>query len=135
MKTMSERIPEDERMTQAEFRCVIEYLGLTQSDAAALLEVSPRTVRHWIEGKYVIPDGVREALERGEARTADAVGHLVAALNDAAHVGVIVYRSDADMWAARPEMKPWPARWWRHVVMRAATEVPGVEIDYENGAS
>ena len=42
---------------------------------------------------------------------------------------------EAKVQAEATGAAPWPARWWRHVVMRAATEVPGVEIDYENGAS
>ena len=35
--------------------------------------VSPRTVRHWEQGKYRIPDGVREEIEHLEAATAQAV--------------------------------------------------------------
>ena len=115
-------------MTPGEFRSVIDYLGLGQMDAAAILGVTERTVRHWTTGKYAVPEGVREALERGEAFTATAVGELVTALNDARDPAVLVYRTDDAMWTARPEFRPWPARWWRHVVMRACAEVPGVVI-------
>ena len=41
---------------------------------------------------------------------------------------VVVYRTDAELWAARPDTRHLTARWWRHVVARAATEVPGVAI-------
>src|SRR5690606_819281 len=52
-------MPDDERMTPAEFRVVREFLGLTPEWLAAHLGVSGRTVRHWEQGKYAIPDGVR----------------------------------------------------------------------------
>jgi len=67
-------------------------------------------------------------VEQVEQLTADAVGELVAALQDAADVSVRVYRRDEDMWAARPDTAHLPARWWRHVVARACEEVPGVVI-------
>ena len=118
-------------MPAGEFRSVIDYLGLTQDDTAALLDVSTRTVRHWIAGRYPVPDGVRDAIERGETRTAQAVDELVDTLKDARDPAVLVYRSDEAMWAARPELRPWPAKWWRHVAMRASAKVPGVAITFD----
>lgn len=41
---------------------------------------------------------------------------------------MVVYRTDADLHAARPGTEHLTARWWRHVVARAAHEVPGVVI-------
>ena len=55
---------------------------------------------------------------------------MVDALKDMRDPGVLIYRTDADMWAERPEIKPYPARWWRMVVARASVEIPGVEIAY-----
>ena len=43
---------------------------------------------------------------------------------------VLAYRTDEEMWAARPEIMPYPAGWWRMVIARAVSEVPGVVIDY-----
>lgn len=118
-------------MPAGEFRSVIDYLGLTQDDTAALLDVSTRTVRHWIAGRYPVPDGVRDAIERGETWTAQAVDELVDTLKDVRDPAVLVYRSDEAMWAARPELRPWPAKWWRHVAMRASAKVPGVAIMFD----
>lgn len=42
--------------------------------------------------------------------------------------GMLRVRRDEDMHASRPDTAHLPARWWRHVVARAAHEVPGVEI-------
>ena len=117
-------------MSAAELRVVIEYLGIDQRLLAAIMGVDERTVRRWIAGTTPIPDGARLEVEAIEAATARAVGELVSALRDAADVGVIVHRTDQEMWAERPELRPYPARWWRMVVARAAHEIPGLEIDY-----
>lgn len=117
-----------DRMTGGELSTVRDFLGLTGDALAAILHVNPRTVRAWESGKHPIPDGVREAIEQVEGDTARAVGDLVDALHQAADVAVVVYRTDADLHAARPGSEHLTARWWRHVVARAATEVPGVII-------
>lgn len=123
-------MPEDERMTDAEFKVVREYLGLTGDWLAEHLEVSPRTVRHWEAGKYAIPDGVRLALEDLEARTGAFIEGVVKQLMDMPDPGVITYRSDAEYHAAHPEV-PFPASWHRAVVARVAQEVPALAIAYQ----
>ncbi|MHA7134185.1 hypothetical protein [Oerskovia turbata] len=92
-------------------------------------------MRAWEAGAIPIPttrrEGrvpVREAVQRLEAHTAAIVDELVASLRDARAPGVVVYRTDADMHAERPDLAHLPARWWRHVVARAVHEVPGVAI-------
>lgn len=125
-----------DRMTGGELQTVREYLGLTGDALAAILEVDPRTLRAWESGRYPIPARprdpfkrpVREVIEDLEAYTAAAVGEVVAALQDASDPAVVVYRDDADLAAARPDAAHLGARWWRHVVARAAHEVPGVTI-------
>ena len=50
-------------MTATEFRDYLAQLGLTQTEAAQLLEVDPRTVRRWAEGNGVdIPGPAEHAL-------------------------------------------------------------------------
>ena len=117
-------------MTAAEIRVVTEFLGLSQRDLAAVLGVGERWVRKWFRGERAVPDGARREIEAIEAATGRAVGELVSALRDASDVGVVVYRRDDEMWAARPEWEPYPASWWRMVAARAAQEVPGVEFAY-----
>ncbi|MHA3724305.1 helix-turn-helix domain-containing protein [Leucobacter sp. HY1910] len=121
-------LTDTDRMTSAEFQTVREYLGLTLDAIAGILGVRPDTVRRWESGRDTIPYRVREEIEAIEAATATAVGDLVSALNDARDPAVMVYRTDAQMWEARPDTAHLTARWWRHVVARAAHEVPGVEI-------
>lgn len=117
-----------DRMTGGELLTVRDWLGLTGDALAAILDVDPRTVRSWEAGRYPIPDGVREDVEALEGHTARAVGDLVDALHEARDPAVIVYRTNAELWAARPDTRHLTARWWRHVVARAAQEVPGVAI-------
>jgi hypothetical protein len=127
-------IPDDERMTDAEFKTVREFLGLTGDWLAAHLGVDPRTVRHWEAGKYPIPDGVRQEIERLEEVTASFIGNVVDALMDMPDPGVIVYRNDAEYHAAHPEIE-FPASWHRAVVARVAQEVPALRIAYTSEGS
>ncbi|RPK56179.1 hypothetical protein EES43_24365 [Streptomyces sp. ADI96-02] len=120
---------DDERMTDAEFRVVRDWLGLTGDWLAAHLGVSPRTVRHWEQGKYAVPDGVRLEMESLEARTGEFVAGAVSKLLDLPGPGVFTYRTDAEYHAAHPEV-PFPASWHRAVVARIAQEVPGLAIAY-----
>lgn len=122
-------MPEDERMTPAEFRVVREYLGLSGPWLARHLQVSERTVRHWEMGRYAIPDGIRLAMEDLEERTAGFVDGLVGELLDLPEPAVLTYRSDEEYHRAHPEV-PFPASWHRAVVARVAQEVPGLVIDY-----
>ncbi|MHB1063572.1 MAG: Aca2/YdiL-like domain-containing protein [Georgenia sp.] len=115
-------------MLGGELQTVRDWLGVTVDRLAAMLEVNPRTVRAWEAGKYPVPEGVREAVECLEADTAVAVGEIVSALHDMRDPAVAVYRTDEDLAGARPDAAHLGARWWRHVVARAATEVPGVII-------
>ena len=120
----------DAPMTAAELLTVSEWLGLTQRDLAAILGVNERTLRGYVSGRYPIPDWLPGEVERIEAFTAAAVGQVVAALGDMRDPAVVVYRRDEELWGERPEFAPYPARWWRMVVARAASEVPGVVIEY-----
>lgn len=122
-------MPDDERMTAAEFKVIREYLGLTGDWLAAHLTVSGRTVRHWEEGKYPIPDGVRLRIEEIETATDGMVGAAVAACLDARDPVMLTYRTDADYRTHHPGVA-WPASWHRAIVARVAQEVPGLVIDY-----
>lgn len=119
-----------DRITAAELRVWLDWLGLTQPAAAAVLGVRHDTIRRWVTGREPIPIRVADELEQIEQATAAAVGELIAALSDAADPAVLIYRTDADLAAARPELAAYGAGWWRMVVARATAEVPGVHIDY-----
>ncbi|MFD7661032.1 DUF1870 family protein [Streptomyces sp. NPDC059788] len=129
-------MPEDERMTDAEFRVVREYLGLTPEWLAGHLKVSARTVRHWEAGKYQIPDGVRLEMEDLEQRTGEFIAGAAEKLQDLPEPGLITYRTDAEYWSAHPELDPlFPASWHRAVVARIALQVPALAIAYADAVA
>ncbi len=122
-------MPADEHMTDAEFRIIREYLGLTGDWLAGHLGVNPRAVRRWEQGLHPIPDGVRLHLEDLEQRTAEFIGGIVPQLLDLPDPGILTYRTDAEYHAAHPEI-PFPASWHRAVCARIAQEVPALSIAY-----
>lgn len=120
-------VPEVERMTPAELKVIREFLGLSSAALAKHLGVSDRTVRHWEEGKYPIPDGVRLEIEKLEAHTAEFVASVVEKVTDVPDPVVVTYRTDEEYRAAHPE-SPMPASWHRAAIARVAQEVPGLSI-------
>lgn len=124
-------MPEDERMTPAEFKVVREFLGLSGKWLADHLGVALRTVWHWEQGRYPIPDGVRTELESLERQTGDYIGRVVDRLMDVPDPVVVVYRSDAEYRAADPG-SPFPASWHRMVIARVALEVPALSIVFSD---
>lgn len=125
-------LPTGERISGAELRVWLDWLGLSQRTTAELLTVREDTLRRWLADREPIPIRVGEELEAIDAFTACAVGELITALQDARDPGVLIYRADNDLWALRPDLRPYDCRWWRMVVARATAEVPGVIIDYHS---
>ncbi|MEU7831411.1 DUF1870 family protein [Nonomuraea sp. NPDC049129] len=119
-------MPDDERMTDAELKVVREFLGLSLQWLADHLGVSLRTVQHWEQGKYAIPDGVRLTIEGLESTAAQQVDAGVGVLNDAPDAVMAIPRVDSDC----PPECPWPPSWHRAVSARIAQEIPGLSIVY-----
>ena len=119
---------EDERMTAIEFKAIREWLAVSGDWLARHLDVDPRTVRNWEQGRYPIPDGVRLEVEALEAVTAQTVTANIEALQIARDPAVVTYRSDEEFWNAVPDEPRWPASWHRRVAVRIAQKVPGLVI-------
>lgn len=115
-------------MSGGEMQTVREYLGLTGDLLADILEVAPRTIRDWESGRKPIPYRIPGAMEQLQTATASTVAEVTAALHDQRDPTVLVYRTDEDFHAERPDVVHLNARWWRHVVARAVQEVPGAVI-------
>lgn len=118
----------ENRMSGGELQTAREYLGLTLDAFAAIIGVRQDTLRKWEAGKDPVPYRLWEEVEQIEAYTADVVGKVVAGLHDMRDPEVGVYRTDEEFRAAQPNAARFTARWWRHVVARAVTEVPGTVI-------
>lgn len=117
-----------ERLSGAEFRATRELLGLTLEAIASILDVRTDTIQRWERGREPIPYRVRDELAQASAGTDTAVATLVDAMLDVPEPAIIVYTTDADLHAARPDMSHLTARWWRHVAARALRDVPGAVI-------
>jgi len=120
------------KMTNAQFRTIREFLGLTGDWTATHLGVSPRTVRHWESGRHPVPADVTLAMGILEARTALFVSEHVEELNSLPDPVMHVYRNDAEYHAAC-RASAFPASWHRAVAARVALGVPGLRIEYPSG--
>lgn len=116
------------RMDPGELQAVREYLGLTGDALAGMLGVNPVTVRRWESGRDPIPHRVPQEVAEIASQTSDAVDELAELLRAADEPRTVVFRTDDDLHAHRPDMAHLTARWWRHVVVRACQQVDGVEI-------
>lgn len=108
-------------MSEAEFRMVREYLGLTAEWLAGHFGVNLRTVRRWEHGQTPVPEGIREGMELLEAEAAEQVGRLVDELRDASDLVLTIPRA-----AGRYQQG-----WWRMVAARVAQEVEGLYVRYD----
>lgn len=116
-------------MSDAEFRCLRDWLGLTVAWLAGHLGVAERSVHRWEAGTQRVPEGVAAELLRLSEVTYGVVDGLVDALADTPEPAVLTYRTDADYRRHHPEVD-WPASWHRAVCARLADEVPGLRIGY-----
>ena len=119
-------------MSDAEFRCLREWLGLTTAWVADHLDVAERTVHRWEAGVSPVPAGVSSELLRLSEVTYDALNGLTGKLMDLPEPSVLTYRTDADHHVHHPE-QDWPASWHRALCARLADEVPGLRIGYWRG--
>ena len=51
-------------MTAAEFREILDRLGLTAYEAAGLLTREPKTLYRWLNGEVAIPEVAAKALRK-----------------------------------------------------------------------
>src|SRR5690348_13396099 len=116
-------------MTPAAFKVSREFMGLSDGWLANHLGVSSRTIRHWEQGKYLVPEGVEKAVIELKRRTQKAVSDLVEQLKGDPHPMATTYRNDDDYQAAQPDSE-FPASWHRAVVARVAQEVTGLGIRF-----
>ncbi len=131
--------------TTADLRVRREALGLSRAWVARRLGVAEQTVSRWESGARAIPGDVWPLLDEAENR-ADILVHtiLVRRRREAEAnaklgrgggqaVAVTAYATDADMWAERPELAPWPASWHRAALGRLRIELGPIPVTYAYG--
>ena len=110
-------------MTPAEFVTIRESLGLTAQWIAENSGMKLRTVQFLESGRAEVPEQVSSMLDRIYMMLDSAVDQAITAIEKVieqqgippSSVALVRYRSDADLWRFRPDMKPLPTT--AHAVM------------------
>lgn len=108
-----------ERLTDAELRVAIDSLGLSDSDAAAILGVHPGQLSKWLAGRQPIPQRLTGDVKRMVGTSAEWVRWLTGHLIWSEITTVYVFRTDTDLWTVLPDTRPFTASWWTRVVGQA----------------
>jgi len=102
-------------MTPAEFKTMRESLGLTAQWIADNAGVKLRTAQYWEAGRMAVPADVASMLESIDKMLNFSVAQAIEHIDDMssqhgapADVALVRYRTDADLWRFRPDMRPFP---------------------------
>ena len=110
-------------MTAAELKTLREALGLSVSWLAIQAGVRVRTVNYWESGKTPVPQDVEEIMRELEAQALTAVNQAVEtyiASGSPGEVTLLRYRTDADLWKYREDMRGLPATFHAAMLYRAS---------------
>lgn len=106
-------------VTTGEFATTMEWLGLGVRDISRILDVNERTARSWVSGRREIPDWLGDLVDDWQEEQTNLIMVLARSVESTPE-RMLVYPTDEDLWEAYPELKPWPASWWRLTVAQAA---------------
>lgn len=120
----------EETIGGAELRTLIAALALTPQDLATVLGIAQRSVRRWCENRTPVPPTIADQVEKIEDAFYDAVDQMVAHLRHQSDPVAVVYRTDEELWAAHPTLRPFPARFWQAIAYQAARAVPETTFTY-----
>lgn len=108
-----------------------EALGLTSSDLAYYLNVTPEEVHAWETSMDPIPDRYATKisdLERYTAHIIDNLAHKLAGTSTNI-TKIRIYPTDSALRNTHPELKTLPASWWRIAVYHALTRHPHTPVE------
>lgn len=119
-------------MTAAHFRALRSYLGLSLTDVASLLDVSPNSARMWDTGRARVPAGVADELLDMHRQTTETVERLARHYETHPHEWPMeIPRTPEDGEAWMPTVGVgWTLDWWKHVGIRVCERVPGLTLDW-----
>lgn len=103
-------------MTPAELKTIRESLGLPVQWLAERANVQRRTVEYWEAGRSPVPADVAALILQIDAQFAEATRQALAVVDEQTEkqgqppetVRLYRYRDDAELWAARPDMRGLP---------------------------
>jgi len=116
-------------MTGAEFRCLREYLGLTNAWLADYLGVHERSVNRWGDDISPIPPGIADDMQKLDADAAMSVDAGVAHLRTTNSRTWTTWRTDDALHAAHPD-DGHTAQWHRAIAARIRERVAGVVLEF-----
>lgn len=120
-------------MNAAEFRCTRELLGLSPEWLANHLGVSRRSLDRWEAGVSRIPRGVAVEMITINDYTNNELSLLIRMAARKTGFEFTTYRNDEDMDADN-NRSPYPASWHRALAGRLFIEMPGVKLNFYEGA-
>lgn len=104
-------------MTPAELKTIRESLGLPVQWLAERANVQRRTVEYWEAGRSKVPDDVAALILQIDAQFTESTRQSLAVVDEQTEkqgqppetVRLYRYRDDAELWAARTDMRGLPA--------------------------
>lgn len=134
-------------MTGAELKSDVEALGLTSQWLAVRFGVQKRSVDYWMSGRSRVPDDVAQFVAAQETKVQGiieramlSVDALTAGRQNAPDmIGLVRYRTDADLWHYHPDMIGFPASHHAATLSRVrralwARRLPSVIVWMDNSA-
>lgn len=114
-------------MQPIELQARREALGLSQGSLASLLGVAQATIARWESGTRGIPENLSEELAQQEEIVENLLDRASEWLDavDGEPIELRVYATDADLWAAHPEMLGIPSVLHRVAMARAKAVADG----------
>lgn len=117
-------------MKAARVRMLRQWLGMEDRILAPLLGISEITLRNYQRERKAISPAVQERLEALVARSDDLVEEILASLEGVAEPRVLIFRSNDELWAAHPRLRPMPVGWHRMIISRVVDAMPEVDVDF-----
>lgn len=113
-------------MTGAELKSDVEALGLTSQWLADHFNVQKRTVDYWMSGRFRVPDDVAQFVAAQETKVQSIIQRAMASVDaltadrlDAPEIiGLVRYRTDAELWRHHPDMIGVPASYHAATISR-----------------
>ena len=117
-------------MNAARVRMLRQWLGMEDRILAPMLGIKEVSLRNYERERSTMSPAVVERLEALVVRSDDLVEEILESLEGVAQPKVMMFRSNDELWAAHPRMRPLPVGWHRMVVARVVEAMPDVEVEY-----
>lgn len=140
LRQVRDDLADEDPLTPAELQIAREASGMTGDAFAAYLDVNPRTVRSWQQGRDHIPGWVRLKVAELRTYTAEVVAAAIARIESDDDFRLVAYQSDDDFKAAyKAGQLPYVRHIyrmtssWHRIVCGQAALATGARIEFPEG--